>query len=65
MISGNLVGSYSSLGKTVIFVDENGNEIMGVVVGQETVLTANDNDVREGKVYASNEGVSVGTLKVE
>ena len=65
MISGNLVGSYSSLGKTVIFVDENGNEVMGVVVGQETVLTANDNDVREGKVYASNEGVSVGTLKVE
>lgn len=64
MISGNMVGSYSSLGKTLIFVDESGNEITGVVVGQETVFTATDEDVIKGKVYASNDGVSVGTLEI-
>lgn len=64
-IAGNLVGSYNSIGKTFILVDENGNELTGVVVDQETIFTATDNDVREGKVYASDNGVSVGTLKVE
>ena len=64
MISGNMVGSYSHLGKTLIFVDESGNEITGVVVGQETVFTATDEDVIKGKVYASNDGVSVGTLEI-
>jgi len=61
MISGNMVGSYSQMGKTLILVDENGNEVMGVVVDQETVFTAGDNDVREGFVYASDGGVSTGT----
>jgi hypothetical protein len=64
MISGNMVGTYSAIGKTFILVDENGNEITGVVVDKETVFTATDNDVREGKVYASDDGVSVGTLQV-
>jgi hypothetical protein len=60
-ISGNLVGSYSQLGKTFTLVDENGAEMLGVIVGQETIFTATDNDVRVGSVYASNEGVSTGT----
>lgn len=64
MISGNMVGTYSQLGKTLLLVDEYGNEIPGVIVSQEAVFTANDNDVRRGKVYASNDGVSVGTLDV-
>ena len=64
MISGNMVGSYSSLGKTFILQDENGNEIVGVVVDSEIVFTATDSDVRAGKVYASNDGVSIGTLDV-
>ena len=33
-ISGNLVGSYSQIGKTFILTDENGNELTGVVVDQ-------------------------------
>ena len=61
MISGNMVGSYSQMGKTFTLVDESGNEIVGVVVDQETVFTAHDNDVREGMVYASDEGVSTGS----
>lgn len=63
-ISGNLVGSYSQLGKTFILTDENGNELTGVVVNQETIFTAHDNDVREGMVYASDEGVSTGTKNI-
>ena len=64
MISGNMVGSYSAIGKTFILVDENGNEVTGVVVDKETVFTATDGDVRAGKVYASDDGISVGTLQV-
>ena len=64
MISGNMVGSYSSLGKTFIIQDEDGNEITGVVVDSEVIFTATDSDVRAGKVYASNDGVSIGTLEV-
>lgn len=64
MISGNMVGSYSQIGKTFIIQDEDGNEITGVVVDQETVFTAGDNDVREGMVYASDSGVSTGTKDI-
>lgn len=64
MISGNMVGSYSQLGKTFILTDENGIELTGVVVGQETIFTATDNDVREGFVYASDGGVSTGTKDI-
>ena len=60
-IAGNLVGSYSQIGKTFIIEDSDGNEIAGVVVDQETVFTATDNDVREGYVYAGDHGVSIGT----
>ena len=64
MINGNMVGSYSQIGKTLTFVDEDGNEITGVIVDSEVIFTATDSDVRAGKTYASNDGVSVGTLDV-
>lgn len=65
MIIGNMVGMYSTIGKTLILVDTDGNEVAtGVIVDQEAVFTATDSDVRQGKVYASNDGVSVGTLEV-
>lgn len=64
MISGNMVGSYSQMGKTFILLDENGNEITGVVVDQETIFTAGDNDVRDGMIYASDDGVSTGTKDI-
>ena len=60
-ISGNLVGSYSQIGKTLMLVDENGNEITGIVVDQEVIFDATDNDVRLGSVYAGDSGVSIGT----
>lgn len=61
IIYGNLVGGGSDSLKTVLLVDENGNELMGVVVGEETLLTARDSDVLEGKVYVGDNGVSTGT----
>jgi hypothetical protein len=64
MIIGNMVGSYSSMGKTFIIEDKDGNEFVGVVVDSEVIFTAVDSDVRKGKVYASDEGVSIGTLEV-
>lgn len=63
-ISGNLVGSYSSLGKTFILVDEEGNEVTGVCVDNPVVFTAGDNDVREGMVYAGDSGVSTGSKNI-
>ena len=64
MISGNMVGSYSQIGKTFILQDENGNEITGIVVDNPVLFTAGDNDVRDGMIYASDHGVSVGTKDI-
>jgi hypothetical protein len=64
IIAGNMVGSYSQIGKTFTFVDADGNEVLGVVTDKETILTATDEDVKKGKVYASDNGISVGTLEV-
>ena len=63
VISGNMIGGTAPL-KTLKLVDDNGVEIVGVVVGQETIFTASDNDVREGMVYASDSGVSIGTKNI-
>ena len=63
-IVGNKVGCYSPMGKTFILTDENGNEFTGVVVEQETIFTATDNDVRDGRVYANSAGVSTGTKTI-
>lgn len=60
-IYGNAVGGSSGFGKTFILEDEAGAQFMAVCVGEETVFTATDNDVREGLVYASDKGVSTGT----
>ena len=63
-IVGNMVGCYSPMGKTFIIEDESGNELTGVVVDSQVLFTAVDSDVRKGKVYASDNGVSTGTLEV-
>jgi len=46
--------------KTYILVDENGNEVVGTLVSQETIFDATENDVREGKVFATETGVKTG-----
>ena len=64
IIHGNMAGCYSPIGKTFIIEDADGNTITGVVTENEVVFTAGDNDVREGSVYASDKGVSVGTKDI-
>lgn len=59
-IVGNMAGCYSPMGKTFVITDENGNEIIGVVVEQETVFDATVADVRMGKTFASDAGVAQG-----
>lgn len=48
------------LPKTYILVDEKGNEVVGTLVEQQTVFDATPNDVREGKVFASELGMKTG-----
>lgn len=62
-ILGNATGGFG-FPKTYILTDENGNELTGVYVESKTIFTATDNDVREGKVYASDTGVSEGTKNI-
>lgn len=64
MIHGNMVGAYSSIGKTYVFVDENGKEFAGVVVEKEEVIDATENDIREGKVAIGADGLTTGVLAV-
>lgn len=46
---------------TYILCDSEGNEVVATFVDQETVFTATANDIREGKVAASEDGVVTGT----
>ncbi len=64
ILYGNVVGGSSGFGKTFLLEDESGNQLTGVVVDEVTLFTATDEDVREGKIYAGDKGVSTGTLQV-
>lgn len=65
MINGNAVGGIVGYGKTFILIDENGNELTGVVVDEEVIFTADPNtDIRDGKVAATDVGVVTGTTTI-
>lgn len=61
MISGNLVGGIVGYGKTFIIVDENNNELTGVVVDEFTLFTATAEDITKGKTAAVDSGIVTGT----
>ena len=65
MICGNLVGGITSNGKTFILVDEDGNEIVGTVVEEITMFDATAEDIKIGKVAATDSGIVVGTHTCE
>ena len=65
IIYGNLVGGVSALNKTFLLVDENGNEVPAVVVESLTVFDATPEDLKRGKVAASNDGVIIGVHDCE
>lgn len=50
---------------TYILVDSSGRKIPAVYVDSKQVFTATPNDVRAGKIAASDTGVIEGTLTVE
>ena len=60
-IVGNMVGCYSPMGKSFIIEDENGYQITGIVVDQETVMTATASDIVAGKTAGTEDGIVVGT----
>lgn len=60
-IYGNLVGGIVGYGKTFVLVDENNNELTGVVVDELTVFDATAEDIKLGKVAGTDSGVVIGT----
>ena len=60
MICGNIVGGGASSSKTFVIVDGNNNEFTGVVVDKFTLFDATAEDIKLGKVAASNQGVITG-----
>ena len=64
-IIGNMAGCYSPIGKTFVVADPDGNEVTGVIVSQETVLTATAADIVMGKIAATDDGIVVGTHACE
>lgn len=53
-------GGSGEAAKTIILRDENGNEFVAVLVDEEVDFTATADDIREGKVAATDDGVTVG-----
>ena len=64
MIVGNMIGGCPASPKTCMFLTNSGQEIQAVLVESETVFTAEANDVRKGKTFASDIGVGVGTADI-
>ena len=60
MIYGNMVGGTAPI-KTMKIIDEDGNELIGIVVGEETIFTATKEDIVKGKIAGTDDGVVVGT----
>lgn len=59
MIVGNTVGGIPLM-KSFILETEDGKEIPAVLTDQEVVFNATPNDIREGKVAATDTGVTIG-----
>lgn len=50
--------------KSYVLVDEDGNEMVGVLVSEKTVFDAGVNDVRAGKLFGTNTGVETGEKNI-
>lgn len=63
-IYGNATGGFG-MPKTFVLTDKNGNEFTGVVVGERAVFTANAaQDIRKGKVAATDAGIVTGSATI-
>lgn len=63
-VYGNVAGGFG-MPKTFTLVDQNGNEYIGIVVGEEVVFTATAADIVQGKIAGTSDGVTIGTHKCE
>lgn len=66
MIYGNTVGGSggNGIGKTFIIQDDDGNELVGVVTDKQVIFDATPNDIRIGKVAATQNGVTTGEKEI-
>jgi hypothetical protein len=61
---GNMVGTYSPIGKTFVIEDENGNQLTGVVTDSVQIFDATPADVRINKTFASENGIQTGKKEI-
>lgn len=59
-IYGNMVGG-AGLAQSYIIEDSDGKQLTAVMVDKDTTFDATENDIREGKVAATEKGVVTGT----
>lgn len=65
MIYGNTVGgSGGGTANAYILVDDSGKEYAAVLMDEETVLDATENDIRAGKYAATDNGVVLGSKEI-
>ena len=61
MIYGNPVSAVDTgIGKTIVLQDEKGVELVGIVTEKAIVFDASPNDIRLGKIAATQHGVTIG-----
>ena len=63
IIYGTPVGG-SALPKSYVLETEDGVQLVGVLVGEETVMTATANDIRKGKIAATENGIIEGEKNI-
>ena len=63
MIYGNATGGFG-MPKSFVLTDDSGNEMTGVVTGEQVVFTAGLSDIRAGKVAANADGIVTGTKDI-
>ena len=61
IIYGNIVGGSSGFGRTYLLEDEDGNQFTGVLVDELTLFTATAEDIKLGKIAATDSGITTGT----
>lgn len=60
MIVGNVIGNNPVTPKAYILKTNTGEEIPAVLVAEQTLFTATENDIREGKTAGTEKGVITG-----
>ena len=61
MIYGNSVSAANTgIGKTIVLVDEKGVELVGIITENAIIFDATPNDIRFGKIAATQNGITIG-----